>query len=162
MSPADNKCQFLCAQNPQVFYFCMQEMLRNGLCLSHFSLRIDYPPLYCEQKLCKAAATPLYPPPPTPPAPFCAQCHQSALASELLCLHPANVCSNKPIVPARTTPFTAAPMKVAGRDEFFFLRNSRRGGGSGGCGNAPKVSRSTSSGAELLCRPGACRSLLVA
>lgn len=99
---------------------------------------------------------------PPPPPLFCAQCHQSALASEPLCLHPADVCSNKPMVPARTTPFTAAPRKVAGRDEFFFLRKGRRGGGSGRCGNAPKVSRSTSSGAEPLCRPGACTSLLVA
>ena len=36
---------------------------------------------------------------------------RSGLASEPLCLPPADVCINKPIVPARTTPFTAAPSR---------------------------------------------------
>lgn len=121
--------------------FCVLRSLRFSICAckrcsamvsvsASFSLHIDYPPLPGERKPCRAAADL------TRPLPHSAG--RSGSASEPLCLPPADVCINKPTIPARTAPFTAAPSRQGG---IFFPRKGRRGGGTGRCGNAPKVSR---------------------
>lgn len=105
ISPAMPKSRLLLITNDN---FCVLRSLRFSICAckrcsemvsiwASFSLHIDYSPLHCDRKSCRA------------PAHLTHHLPHAVLAG--LCLPPADVCINKPIVPVRTTPFTAAPSR---------------------------------------------------